>query len=673
MTQTSSTISITTDGNSSIRLQRNLAEKHRREKLNGYIGELTNIVPMVSMATRRLNKTSILRLSAAHLRMYQSLGSKSSKLASRWQEGLLSEAHLKELIEAVDGFVLVTTSTGKIIYVSHSVERFLGHQHIEMIGHTLLSFVHPDDDDYVRQQFQDLPVRMVLRNGKLTCLSKISFHCRLREHNQPRSEILTYQLAEIKGHIEGENDLDSTGSNSQILFKAFVRIIHSSPLSEVSLPEALQDVYITRHKLDGTIIYTDHRISTITGHLPQEVLGYSAYKYIMPEDIPVALFKHNLMFANSGEQAVVVYRLLSRNQVWVYLKSFGHLKYDNSTDQVDHFVCVNHVLNEEDGKRELQEFTQRYMPCISGKIKPLLFQSIQAAQSGDYPHLQKIQEALSALQTIKSCDFVTDENNTTSFLKSELPNCDEAQNFPALHAALTSPTYPVPPSNLTENTPNTTFSKQIFHESSVKAHILEWNSIDTKNDTLMHRTSPSETLSSKLNNSQHSPLSFPTWTTPPMSYLQTNRCSDISTQSEESDYEKYSPLDGDLSFYPTDVPEVEYPFDDRRSSMASVYSSASEPETYHTSSITSPVVFDSQANESVLVQSQDSTLVTSLPSANATVESRTKGLLGNMTGFPLVENVDIETLSSLGSKQSLSYLESVTSLPSEEPPNHDEG
>lgn len=57
---------------SSSRMQRNFAEKQRRDKLNSYISELANIVPMVSMASKRLDKTSILRLSAAHLRFYQS-------------------------------------------------------------------------------------------------------------------------------------------------------------------------------------------------------------------------------------------------------------------------------------------------------------------------------------------------------------------------------------------------------------------------------------------------------------------------------------------------------------------------------------------------------------------------------------------------------------------------
>lgn len=55
-----------------VRQQRNLAEKQRRDKLNGYINELANLVPMVSMATKRLDKTSVLRLSAAYLRLSQS-------------------------------------------------------------------------------------------------------------------------------------------------------------------------------------------------------------------------------------------------------------------------------------------------------------------------------------------------------------------------------------------------------------------------------------------------------------------------------------------------------------------------------------------------------------------------------------------------------------------------
>lgn len=54
---------------SSSRQSRNLAEKQRREKLNNFIAELTKLVPLISNASKKIEKTSVLRLSAAYLRL----------------------------------------------------------------------------------------------------------------------------------------------------------------------------------------------------------------------------------------------------------------------------------------------------------------------------------------------------------------------------------------------------------------------------------------------------------------------------------------------------------------------------------------------------------------------------------------------------------------------------
>lgn len=51
---------------------RNKAEKMRRDKLNSFIGELATLVPMVAGSRKKMDKTSILRLTATHLRIYQS-------------------------------------------------------------------------------------------------------------------------------------------------------------------------------------------------------------------------------------------------------------------------------------------------------------------------------------------------------------------------------------------------------------------------------------------------------------------------------------------------------------------------------------------------------------------------------------------------------------------------
>lgn len=54
---------------SSLRAIRNAAEKQRRDRINGLISELATIVPLVSESRKKLDKTSILRLSAAYLRL----------------------------------------------------------------------------------------------------------------------------------------------------------------------------------------------------------------------------------------------------------------------------------------------------------------------------------------------------------------------------------------------------------------------------------------------------------------------------------------------------------------------------------------------------------------------------------------------------------------------------
>jgi hypothetical protein len=51
---------------------RNRAEKQRRDKLNTYIGELATLNPLIANNDKKMDKTSILRLSAAYLRLYKS-------------------------------------------------------------------------------------------------------------------------------------------------------------------------------------------------------------------------------------------------------------------------------------------------------------------------------------------------------------------------------------------------------------------------------------------------------------------------------------------------------------------------------------------------------------------------------------------------------------------------
>ena len=53
------------------RQTRNMMEKHRRDKMNAHINSLAQLVPTVANAPKKMDKTSILRLTAAYLRLHK--------------------------------------------------------------------------------------------------------------------------------------------------------------------------------------------------------------------------------------------------------------------------------------------------------------------------------------------------------------------------------------------------------------------------------------------------------------------------------------------------------------------------------------------------------------------------------------------------------------------------
>jgi len=154
---------------SSSRLMRNLAEKMRRDKLNMYISELSSLVPIVAMATKRMDKTSVLRLSANFLRIHLSLKQNRQKetttVSKVMPDGL--ESNLSStLLEAMEGFMLIVTSSGKIVYISDSVEKLLGHSQLDLMGQSLYTICHNGDHELLRHHLQPPSTPTTEESGK---------------------------------------------------------------------------------------------------------------------------------------------------------------------------------------------------------------------------------------------------------------------------------------------------------------------------------------------------------------------------------------------------------------------------------------------------------------------------------------------------------------------------
>lgn len=62
------------------------------------------------------------------------------------------------------------------------------------------------------------------------------------------------------------------------------------------------------------------------------------------------------------------YRLLTRNGTFIYLQTKGYLEIDKNTNKVHSFICVNTLLDEEEGKRKVQEMKNKFSVIINTKI-----------------------------------------------------------------------------------------------------------------------------------------------------------------------------------------------------------------------------------------------------------------------------------------------------------------
>ncbi|CAG0880453.1 unnamed protein product [Darwinula stevensoni] len=338
---------------SSSREMRNQAEKLRRDKLNTYISQLALIVPTVGLANKRLDKISILRLAANFLRIHlgHSVCNEMPFISS----------------QSLNGFLLVVTGLGRIIYVSDGAEKLMGHSQVDLMGHSLYEIVHPEDQKLVAHHLRT-------ENGS----GYRSFYCRLSERTLSRSDPGRWVLMSVTGHYrpwnghrkarphhsdDGENcSSPSTGSDWMLV--AILSPVRAPSIVEISLIQAIQDEYMTLHAKDGRIVNVDQRISVVAGYTVNEVLGKNAFSFISPEDQQVAYIAYSLMHNSSDGSGLVTYRLVTKSNQFIYMRSRGVMEPNPKTLEIEHFVCINTLLSEQEGEAEYLKQLQRLTPFV---------------------------------------------------------------------------------------------------------------------------------------------------------------------------------------------------------------------------------------------------------------------------------------------------------------------
>lgn len=134
------------------------------------------------------------------------------------------------------------------------------------------------------------------------------------------------------------------------------------------------------------------------------------------DDVRWVIVALRQMYDCNSDYGESCYRLLSRNGNFIYLNTKGYLEIDKGTNKVHSFVCVNTLLDEEEGKRKVQEMKNKFSIIINAKVPTNTMQDVPASQNPQ--QLEKIVLYLiENLQKRQTNSCVVDEIHTEDDVK----------------------------------------------------------------------------------------------------------------------------------------------------------------------------------------------------------------------------------------------------------------
>ncbi|GLG98841.1 Protein cycle [Gryllus bimaculatus] len=282
------------------RKSRNLSEKKRRDQFNMLINELSS---MVSTNSRKMDKSTVLKSTISFLKNHNEIAvrSRAHEIQEDWKPSFLSNEEFTHLIlEALDGFIMVFSSSGRIFYASESITSLLGHLPSDLMNMTIYDMVYEEDQSSLYNVFLN-PSNCV--DGAQYDDSKenqVSFSCHLKRGGLDFREEVTYELVQFVGYfrtdvdpLEVDNLISSSSRYSNVSGEPDTRLVFvgtgrlQTPLliREMSVVDSTKSEFTSRHSLEWKFLFLDHRAPPIIGYLPFEVLGTSGYDYYHVDDL----------------------------------------------------------------------------------------------------------------------------------------------------------------------------------------------------------------------------------------------------------------------------------------------------------------------------------------------------------------------------------------------------
>lgn len=357
------------------RKSRNLSEKKRRDQFNILVTELGS---MVSPNNRKMDKTTVLKSTINFLRQHNESSVKSQvhEIHEDWKPSFLSNEEFTHLmLEALEGFILVFSTDGAIVYASESMTSLVGFLPRDIMQRSIFEIIHERDK---------IMLYNTLNNpNDLDQENEVNFYLHFKRMDiRHADESNGYELVKLTGYFRkwtineplndgnGSDDdnislqsgysrlstQDGTLTARKTVFVSTARAQTTQLLREMPLTHFAKSEFISRYSLEWKFLFLDHRAPPIIGYLPFELLGTSGYDYYHMDDLERISLCHEALM-QTGEGTSCMHRFLSKGQHWVWLQTRYFISYHQWNSKPEFVVATHRVISYLDVIKEFKNET----------------------------------------------------------------------------------------------------------------------------------------------------------------------------------------------------------------------------------------------------------------------------------------------------------------------------
>ncbi|XP_067099107.1 hypoxia inducible factor 1 subunit alpha a [Osmerus mordax] len=321
------------------------AARCRRGKESEVFYELAQELPLPHSVSSNLDKASIMRLTISYLRMRKMLNTvEPAEVEESELDCQLNGSYLK----ALDGFLMVLSDDGDMIYLSDSVNRCLGLAQFDVTGHSVFDYTHPCDQEELREM---LVHRTASSKKSKEQTTERSFFLRMKCTLTSRGRTVnvksaTWKVLHCSGHVKLYETPAEQGSCGHKEPPVPFLVLICDPIPHPSNIEVPLDTktFLSRHTLDMKFTYCDERITELMGYDPEDLLNRSVYEYYHALDSDHLTKTHHNLFAK-GQVITGQYRMLAKKGGFVWVETQATVIYSSKNSQPQCVVCVNFVLS----------------------------------------------------------------------------------------------------------------------------------------------------------------------------------------------------------------------------------------------------------------------------------------------------------------------------------------